>query len=508
MPIRDLPNNPRLEHLRNQAKALRRRVRAADAEALAIAREFHPRHPPEPAAFTLADAQLVTARRYGFASWPRLREHLDVVTTHARLPQRESPATDSLADRFLRLACLTYGDDRPAHVDQARALLAEHPEVATASIHTMAAAGEAEAAAAPLSVDPPQVDVEGGPHRWPPLLYATYSRLGDTLAVARLLLAHGADPNAGYLWAGAYPFTALTGAFGGGEANQPPHPQWQELARLLLAAGADPNDSQTLYNRGLSGGIEHVKLLLEFGLGQGSGGPWHARLGPAGHPTPAQLLQDELLKAAKHGDRELARLMIAQGVDVNGRGTEHPTFGGHTAYELAVLAGNPEIAEDLAAAGATRTALDPMQELIAACMRADRAAVDRLRADFPGLVATTIEREPYLIGHAAAAGRVETVRLLAELGFDVNLGEALVFRDTGTAQVATLLSGLEPRSGLARRTSALHLAAWNGDLPMARTLVELGADLSIRDCEHDSTPLGWAEYNHQHDVAAYLRGAG
>jgi hypothetical protein len=32
----------------------------------------------------------------------------------------------------------------------------------------------------------------------------------------------------------------------------------------------------------------------------------------------------------------------------------------------------------------------------------------------------------------------------------------------------------------------------------------LGADPTIADPDHHSTPLGWARYNQQHDVAEYL----
>ena len=42
------------------------------------------------------------------------------------------------------------------------------------------------------------------------------------------------------------------------------------------------------------------------------------------------------------------------------------------------------------------------------------------------------------------------------------------------------------------RHTALHSAAWNGDLPMARLLVDAGADVRARDEEHDGTPLDWA----------------
>lgn len=49
------------------------------------------------------------------------------------------------------------------------------------------------------------------------------------------------------------------------------------------------------------------------------------------------------------------------------------------------------------------------------------------------------------------------------------------------------------RSTAATRHTALHSAAWNGDLEMARLLVEAGADLEAIDDEHGGTPAGWAE---------------
>ena len=112
----------------------------------------------------------------------------------------------------------------------------------------------------------------------------------STLEVARLLIAAGADPSAGFLWRGNVPpFTALTGAFGDGEdgTNQPPHRDRDALARLLLEAGADPNDEQTLYNRHFRPDDGHLELLLAYGLGQDKGGPWFRRLGDRLH-SPAR----------------------------------------------------------------------------------------------------------------------------------------------------------------------------------------------------------------------------
>jgi hypothetical protein len=49
------------------------------------------------------------------------------------------------------------------------------------------------------------------------------------------------------------------------------------------------------------------------------------------------------------------------------------------------------------------------------------------------------------------------------------------------------------RANAASRHTALHSAAWNGDLRMVKLLVGAGADTSALDDEHHGTPLAWAE---------------
>jgi hypothetical protein len=495
VPVRSLPRDPNVEQLRNLSKTLQRLVREGEPGAVDLVREFHPRFAnlaagsPELTRFTRTDMQLTLARSYGFASWPKLRAHIDAVNRLTRNPHLQpvgNPISNEaeLIDEFLRLACLTYGADDPARPERAQALLAEHPQLASATIHTAAAVGDVAAAQALLAVDPAQARVEGGPYRWEPLLYLAYSRVDSTrpghspLNVARLLLDAGADPNAGFLWESEYPFTALTGAFGEGESgrNSPPHRDSLELARLLLDAGADPNDSQTLYNRQWRPDDTHLQLLLDHGLGRGTATVWHARIGLA-HPTPQELVEEELRGAAKAGRLARVRMLLERVHDVDGIGCDHPTLEGRTAHQLAVLHGNTEIAALLQRAGAQPHPLSPVDQLRAACMRPDPAEARRLLADDPTLAPRLIDACPDLVASAVELHRIDAVRLLIDIGFNLNPTD---------------------------RRTPLHDAAFHGHLDLVRALIDLGASPTIPDPDHHSTPLGWAKYNHQHDVAEYL----
>ena len=288
---REWPHWPNFNQFKRQAKELLKSYRAGDANAVAEVERHE--QAPDPAAFALHDAQRVLARSYGFTSWQKLKSYVQTIENYR---QPLEPKSDDDANKFLRLACITYFDgDHPSRRERARQLLAEKPQIAKANIYTAAAVGDV-AAVADLLTKNADVHAKGGPFDWEPLLYAAYSRLDSeaeehsTLEVARLLIEHGADPNAGFLWdwGGQFPClcTALTGVLGLGETDvhrvegplyQPPHQYCFEFARLLLEAGADPNDNQGLYNRMQYPDDEHLKLLFEYGLGKDQGGPWFKR---------------------------------------------------------------------------------------------------------------------------------------------------------------------------------------------------------------------------------------
>ena len=348
----------------------------------------------------------------------------------------------------------------------------------------MAAANEADALRAAIAADPTLVERPGGPHWWVPLLYAAYARVPgrSTLEAARVLLDAGADPNAGSLWDGTYPFTALTGVLGGGEEGQPRHPDGLAFARLLLEAGANPNDTQAIYNGTFLPDNAHLELLFEFGLGTGDPGPWAARLGPRA-ASVADYLQLNLEWAAQHGFVDRVRLLLDHGVDPNGR-SHYRAEDGRSPYELAEVAGNREIAELLLAAGAEPRKLDPVERFVAACMRADRAEVEATRTD--ELVRMAEQRHAPL-SQAAALGRRDAVRLMLDVGFDVNaLG-----CDSGVTAA--------DHGG-----TALHEAVFAGDQELVEMLLARGADSSIRDPKWHGTAAGWARYAGDDELARLI----
>jgi len=83
MPVRALPENPSLEHLKGQAKDLLKGHTAHEVAVAQRIREFHPRwaNAADTEIFSahlrLSDAQLAIAREYGFASWTRLKRRIE-----------------------------------------------------------------------------------------------------------------------------------------------------------------------------------------------------------------------------------------------------------------------------------------------------------------------------------------------------------------------------------------------------------------------------------------------
>src|SRR4029077_8501831 len=97
MPVRRLPSNPNLDHLKYQAKDLLKEHSARTPGVAQRIREFHPRFGRATDAeifgahLSLTDAQLAIAREYGFGSWARLKAHVEkpALSDRLNLPYHE-----------------------------------------------------------------------------------------------------------------------------------------------------------------------------------------------------------------------------------------------------------------------------------------------------------------------------------------------------------------------------------------------------------------------------------
>ena len=130
MPVKRLPANPNLEHLKHQAKDLLRDHAGRDPGAAQRIREFHPRFSGATDAEIfdaqprLGDAQLTIAREHGFPSWTRLKRHIEKPSLADRL---NLPHQERIEDATFRRAVslLDAGD-----VAGLRELLKKYPNLA------------------------------------------------------------------------------------------------------------------------------------------------------------------------------------------------------------------------------------------------------------------------------------------------------------------------------------------------------------------------------------------
>jgi hypothetical protein len=95
---------------------------------------------------------------------------------------------------------------------------------------------------------------------------------------------------------------------------------------------------------------------------------------------------------------------------------------------------------------------------------------------------------------AAAHGFSARLALLERHGIDVS-----------GAELVTPAFPDDPNARDDQGATPLHQAAWEGDVPLIRRLLDAGADPSITDDRFGSTPLEWAEHAYQTEAAELLR---
>jgi hypothetical protein len=171
--------------------------------------------------------------------------------------------------------------------------------------------------------------------------------------------------------------------------------------------------------------------------------------------------------AARRGQPpSVIEALLDHGADVNARRGD-----GATAWRLARRNGHAAIVRLLEEAGAKPEQLSAADELLNACGRGDVAAARRLAS--PALVGSLPRSDRAMLGEAAAAGRTATVQACIVAGFDANEAND-------------------------RAATPLHEAAINGFHEIVSALISAGAHLTVRDPNHNATPLGWAIFGADH----------
>lgn len=103
---KSLPSQPSLEHLKNEAKQLRKAHQAGDLEACTRLQRFLPRLGQQSleairtTRVSLQEAQHVVACEYGFRNWATLKVAIAVYASLARLPASGAQAKRNFTEEF------------------------------------------------------------------------------------------------------------------------------------------------------------------------------------------------------------------------------------------------------------------------------------------------------------------------------------------------------------------------------------------------------------------------
>jgi hypothetical protein len=334
---RPLPDRPNLRHLKDQAKDLLKTG----------------------AASSLSDAQFQIARLYGYASWPKLKGHVDSLEEIGQLKQaidtNDIARVKTLMTRnpALHRAPLGYGKDGPLTwvaecrvpwepPGAARLAMAEWMIARGSDVHQGGDAPLMRAALNGYRIPMMELLVAHGAdvnalwHGNFPIIFAPCESWDP--AALRWLLDHGANPNCrdhGYEISGhSYPGTALDYLIAG-YARSPQ--RLSACIEILLEAGGETRFNAPPVLALLRGRLDDLAELLdadprlvnkrfpELDCGQTGGRSLLLRGGTLLHV------------AAEYGSLAAAALLLDRGAGVNARATvDEAGVGGHTAIFHAV----------------------------------------------------------------------------------------------------------------------------------------------------------------------------
>jgi Ankyrin repeats (3 copies) len=348
MPVRRLPSNPNLDHLKYQAKDLLKEHAARDAGAAQRIREFHPRFRRAPdaeifaAELKLSDAQLTIARESGFPSWARLKRHIEKPTL---IDQLNLPHHQRIEDPVFRRAVdlIDAGD-----VAGLRAYLKQHTKLVhqhvafegwnyfhSPTLLEFVAENPVRHGKLPANiVDIAKVILDAAPAQ---------SELDETLGLVAtgsvprecrmqlplidLLCGHGADPDSALHAATLHGELEAAHALitRGARIDLPVAAalgRTEDFRRLLPDAGKDDRHL-ALALAAQFGHVEIVRLLLDAGEDPNRYNP----IGGHSHSTP-------LHQAAAAGNEDMARLLVERGARLDMKDILwHGTPAGWAAHE-------------------------------------------------------------------------------------------------------------------------------------------------------------------------------
>lgn len=479
---RTLPASPNLEQQKKQARELLGALRRDDSEARRRLAESHPNASRvDPARAALHDAQLIIAREYGFASWAKLKQHIEVVT-HS-------------IDPFEELALAVKENDTAA----ARRLLTKHSALRTRLNEAM----------------------PGGDFGQTMIGRAVGAK---NLELIDLLISHGADINQrSYWWAGGFGVLDMCakslvnelierGAYVDAHAAA----RLGMLERLDALVTADPS---VVHSRGGDGqmplhfaaNVDVARYLVDHGANLDVRDVDHestaAQYMIRDRQDIARWLVDrgataDILMAAALGDTDRVRDQLDRDpasmntrVDSEFFPMSNPRAGG-TIY-IWTLGANKmahTVARDFGRAEVYQLLVDRMPDtmrLVMACEASDERLARELIARQPDLLARTTRDHSRRLGDMAWEGNTSAALLMLELGWPVN-----------------------PSAD--GQASPLHQAAWIGDARVVRELIRRGANVNALESQFNATPTGWAYHGAENNgghgdsktVIELLRAAG
>ncbi len=454
---RQLPAVPNIRHLKNQAKQLRNAHRAGDGEALSRIKAYLPRAADQSLKdidrgdFALQEAQLVIAREYGFASWPKLTYQV----IGGRYPKRAARMAfpgkfvgcvhlDACRTGFMICPGLGPDKGRPYYDDRWGTEADWIDGEAAWALFKASAAGDLPLIETLLDDDPRLVNAL----HWYSQPVHMSARHGHAEATA-LLLDRGAEPGLvlfGSTWASLLEDTRSRG--------------FEDTTAVIERAmadrfGYDPafKDLAALMENGslkdVEGALRHRPELVDRSDDGGNNG---------------------LHRGVLLGRKDLMNLFLDHDVPIDGRRAD-----GKTPLTLSFDGGFGQDPPD-PALGLMDYLLDngAAYVMTAACYRGDRARAEALLAEDPASAGRDAALKSPL-AYGARAGHEDLVRLLLDADPDGHAADEALFEAVWSKHAGVVRLLLDAGANPNVEFDSCGCAAGTDDLAIREMLIDCGA---------------------------------